>query len=451
MMVEQFDLIVVGAGPGGYVASIRAAQLGMKVAVIEKDRVGGTCFNVGCIQSKLLIEHGKRVYEMNQAKDWGIFANHIELDINKMNHRKDEVVDEIIGNVHHLFDENHVNYIQGEAVVHSDLSVEVNGRVLHANDIVLATGSSPFVPPIEGVGKIDYETTDSFFKHSTLPEQITIVGGGVIATELASAMADLSVHVTILESGDNILRSEDKDVQASIRKLLDHQGVKIVTHARVNKVDTDAVYLENGSQLLYGTLLFATGRRPNLQAFESLNLTMEDKTIKVNEFNETSVPHVYAIGDLVAGYQLAHTASAHGAVVAEKIAGLNPDPVKQEDIPRCIYTRVESASIGLSEAQAIAQGYDVKVTQSNFKEAPKALIKGETNGVIKMVIDKATHHILGIFAAGPNATDVVGQMSAMRAAHGQLEDLAAMIQPHPALSETIGETANAYFNKAIHQ
>lgn len=450
-MSEKFDLIIVGAGPGGYVASIRAAQLGKHVAIIEKERVGGACFNVGCIQSKLLIEHGKRVFEMNQAKDWGIIADHIHLDTNKMNDRRDEVVNQITENVHHLFTQNNVNYIQGEAIVHSNLTVEVNHQILEADDIILATGSSPFVPPVEGIDQVSYETTDSFFKHSTLPEQLTIVGGGVIATELASAMADLNVNVTILESGEDILKSEDDDVQAVIRRLLDEQQVKIIPNARVYKVDKDYIYLENNEQLEYGTLLFATGRRPNVKAFEELNLEKDGHTIKTDEYNETSIPHIYAIGDLVAGYQLAHTASAQGIMVAEKIAGLNPSPVKQEDIPRCVYTRVESASIGLSEEQANELGYDVAIVKTTFDDIPKAMIKGETNGIIKIISDRQTQKILGIFVAGTNATEIMGQLAGVKVANGNLEDLSSIIQPHPTLSEAIGETANSFLNKAIHQ
>ncbi len=260
-----------------------------------------------------------------------------------------------------------------------------------------------------------------------------IIGGGVIASEIASAMADLSVDVTILEKGDSILSSEIKEIREHLTSYLKQQGVNIITNSETQKINTTTLEIDGKDgprEIPYETLLFATGRQPNVHVAKALQLEQDGKCLKVNEHYETSYKHVYAIGDLVPGYQLAHTASAHGKYVAEKIAGKHPEPIYQEDIPRCIYTRLESASVGLSEIQAQEAGYDVEVTTSNFQKNPKAILKGETQGFIKIVANKQNGKILGGFIVGPHATDLISEILGVKASGGTLNDISQIIQPH---------------------
>lgn len=449
-MASSYDLVVIGAGPGGYVSAIRAAQLGKKVAIIEKQYAGGTCLNVGCIPSKTLLEFGTKVHDINNANDWGIQTDNLHIDYKKLFKRKNEVVATLTGGVKQLLKKNKVDFIEGEAILKDNLTISVNNQKIKAKDIVLATGSQPFVPPIQGIENVDYLTTDTFFNLQQLPTQLAVIGGGVIATELASSMADLGVKVTIIEVADDILLTEIEEVREILKNHLKQQGIQIITKAKIDNVNKSSVQLKGNDTVEFDQILIATGRKPNTKVIDNIELKMDGKFIQVDDFNQTTYKHVYAIGDLVKGYQLAHTASAQGVMVAEKLAGLNPKPVNQDDITRCIYTRVEAASVGLSEQQAIDAGYDVSVSESTFQGNAKALIKGETDGLIKIVSDKQYNEVLGAFIVGPHATDLIGEILGVKVSEGTMDELSQLIQPHPSLLEAIGENADALFKKAIH-
>ena len=449
-MMDSYDLIVVGAGPGGYVAAIRAAQLGQKVAIVEKTNAGGTCLNVGCIPSKTLLEHGTKAHDIRKANDWGIETQGMKVNFSKLVQRKQHIVSTLTGGVKQLLKKNKVTFIKGEATVTKDLEVKVSNQSYQATDIILATGSKPFIPPIEGLNDIKYETTDTFFDIETLPKQLAIIGGGVIATELASSMADLGVEVTMIEVNEDILLTEIEEVRELLKDHLKNQSIRILTGAKISKVTTSKVILDNHEDVSFDTLLVATGRQPNIKVVEDLDIDMDGKFVQVDEHYQTTINHVYAIGDLVKGYQLAHSASSHGLHVVETLAGLKPTPVSPNNITRCIYTRLEAASVGLSESQAKEAGYDVSVTQSSFQGNAKALVKGEVQGFIKIVTDKAYGEVLGAFIVGPHATDLISEVLGVKASEGTMNELSNIIQPHPSLSEAIGESADAYFGKAIH-
>ncbi|KOR12674.1 MULTISPECIES: dihydrolipoyl dehydrogenase [Staphylococcus] len=449
-MMDSYDLIVVGAGPGGYVAAIRAAQLGQKVAIVEKTNAGGTCLNVGCIPSKTLLEHGTKAHDIRKANDWGIETQGMKVNFSKLVQRKQHIVSTLTGGVKQLLKKNKVTFIKGEATVTKDLEVKVSNQSYQAKDIILATGSKPFIPPIEGLNDIKYETTDTFFDIETLPKQLAIIGGGVIATELASSMADLGVEVTMIEVNEDILLTEIEEVRELLKDHLKNQSIRILTGAKISKVTTSKVILDNHEDVSFDTLLVATGRQPNIKVVEDLDIDMDGKFVQVDEHYQTTINHVYAIGDLVKGYQLAHSASSHGLHVVETLAGLKPTPVSPNNITRCIYTRLEAASVGLSESQAKEAGYDVSVTQSSFQGNAKALVKGEVQGFIKIVTDKAYGEVLGAFIVGPHATDLISEVLGVKASEGTMNELSNIIQPHPSLSEAIGESADAYFGKAIH-
>ena len=449
-MMDSYDLIVVGAGPGGYVAAIRAAQLGQKVAIVEKTNAGGTCLNVGCIPSKTLLEHGTKAHDIRKANDWGIETQGMKVNFSKLVQRKQHIVSTLTGGVKQLLKKNKVTFIKGEATVTKDLEVKVSNQSYQAKDIILATGSKPFIPHIEGLNDIKYETTDTFFDIETLPKQLAIIGGGVIATELASSMADLGVEVTMIEVNEDILLTEIEEVRELLKDHLKNQSIRILTGAKISKVTTSKVILDNHEDVSFDTLLVATGRQPNIKVVEDLDIDMDGKFVQVDEHYQTTINHVYAIGDLVKGYQLAHSASSHGLHVVETLAGLKPTPVSPNNITRCIYTRLEAASVGLSESQAKEAGYDVSVTQSSFQGNAKALVKGEAQGFIKIVTDKAYGEVLGAFIVGPHATDLISEVLGVKASEGTMNELSNIIQPHPSLSEAIGESADAYFGKAIH-
>ena len=449
-MTDSYDLIVVGAGPGGYVAAIRAAQLGQKVGIVEKTNAGGTCLNVGCIPSKTLLEHGTKAHDIRKANDWGIETQAMKVNFSKLVQRKQHIVSTLTGGVKQLLKKNKVTFIKGEATVTKDLEVKVNNQTYQAKDIILATGSKPFIPPIEGLNDIKYETTDTFFDIETLPKQLAIIGGGVIATELASSMADLGVKVTMIEVNEDILLTEIEEVRELLKDHLKNQSIRILTGAKISKVTTSKVILDNHEDVSFDTLLVATGRQPNIKVAEDLDIDMDGKFVQVDEHYQTTINHVYAIGDLVKGYQLAHSASSHGLHVVETLAGLKPTPVSPNNITRCIYTRLEAASVGLSESQAKEAGYDVSVTHSSFQGNAKALVKGEAQGFIKIVTDKAYGEVLGAFIVGPHATDLISEILGVKASEGTMNELSNIIQPHPSLSEAIGESADAYFGKAIH-
>lgn len=450
VMTDSYDLIVVGAGPGGYVAAIRAAQLGQKVAIVEKTNAGGTCLNVGCIPSKTLLEHGTKAHDIRKANDWGIETQGMKVNFSKLVQRKQHIVSTLTGGVKQLLKKNKVTFIKGEATVTKDLEVKVSNQSYQAKDIILATGSKPFIPPIEGLNDIKYETTDTFFDIETLPKQLAIIGGGVIATELASSMADLGVEVTMIEVNEDILLTEIEEVRELLKDHLKNQSIRILTGAKISKVTTSKVILDNHEDVSFDTLLVATGRQPNIKVAEDLDIDMDGKFVQVDEHYQTTINHVYAIGDLVKGYQLAHSASSHGLHVVETLAGLKPTPVSPNNITRCIYTRLEAASVGLSESQAKEAGYDVSVTQSSFQGNAKALVKGEVQGFIKIVTDKVYGEVLGAFIVGPHATDLISEVLGVKASEGTMNELSNIIQPHPSLSEAIGESADAYFGKAIH-
>lgn len=371
--------------------------------------------NVGCIPSKTLLEFGSQVHQIHAANDLGITTDHLNIDYSCLFEHKNNIVHTLTGGVTQLLKKNNVELIQGEAVVKDGLTIEVNQQSLKAKDIILATGSQPFVPPIKGIEDVNYLTTDTFFNLQSLPKRLAVIGGGVIATELASSMADLGVDVTIIEVADDILLTEIEEVREYLKAHLEEQGAHIITQAQIKQVTSSAIQLETGDAVEFDQLLIATGRKPNTQVVNALNIDMDGSFIQVNAFNQTSNDHIYAIGDLVKGYQLAHTASAQGVVVAEKLAGLNPKPVNPNEITRCIYTRIEAASVGLSEQQAKDAGYDVAVTESSFQGNAKAMIKGEPQGFIKIVSDMQYNEILGAFIVGPHATDLIGEVLGVKA------------------------------------
>ncbi|MBK5446858.1 MULTISPECIES: dihydrolipoyl dehydrogenase [Peribacillus] len=449
--MKEFDVVVIGAGPGGYVPAIRAAQLGKKVAIVERKKIGGTCLNVGCIPSKALLRHSEMVEEIQKANSWGIKTGELSIDFPKLMKRKDQVVQTLTGGVQHLLKKNNITFFQGEALISDALVVSIGDGKIKGKDILLATGSTPFIPPIKGLDKINYHTTDSFFDLKELPKSMTIIGGGVISIELAFAMAPLGTKVTIIEVAPDILLTEDLDARKIIKKQLQKKNIQTIIKAKIQEVQKGKVILAD-QEISFDTLLVATGRKPNIEVTKELNLKMDasNKFVAVNDDYETSKKHVYAVGDLVGGYQLAHAASAEGLIAVHAMNGDHPQPLDQTKIPRCVYTHPEIASFGLNEEQAKNAGYDVKITTSNLAGNAKAIAMGETEGFIKIISDHQYEEILGAVIVGANATELIGEILAMKHSEGTMNELASMVHAHPAISEAIGENANALLKQAIH-
>jgi len=445
--MEKFDIAIIGAGPGGYVAAIYAAKSGKKVALVERHKVGGACYNVGCIPSKILLEHSKLVQEIKRGNDWGIETPKVNVNFPRLMQRKDSLIEELLANIEGYILSNHITFYRGEASVAKDMTVTVGKEIFTATDIILATGSKPFVPPFKGIESSRYYTTDTFFTIDELPTQLTIIGGGVIAVEMAFSLAPLGTKVTMLNHSEDILQTEEPDARPLIRQKMKKLGIELVTDFQFNHFKDNEIHTSKGIYT-YENLLFATGRRPNTEIAQQLGLTFDGRLIAVNEHLETSQPHIYAIGDLVGGYQLAHSASAEGIHVIDHILGNKPPLIEQEAIPRCVYTHPEIATFGLLENQVKEPYAVVKIpVHSNSK----ALMEGNTEGFVKLIATKTEGHILGACVVTDGATEILNAILATKNAGGTVQTLAKMIFPHPTVSEHIGDAAKGIFDKAIHQ
>ncbi|MCM3163305.1 dihydrolipoyl dehydrogenase [Metabacillus litoralis] len=451
-MLQHFDLIVIGAGPGGYVAAIRAAQKGKKVAIIEKSSLGGTCLNVGCIPSKTFLQHSEWIENIKKANFHGISAEVQEIHYEKLVERKNKVVSTLAHGIEHLLQKNNITLIKGEATILKSMIVMVNNQEFKSKDVILATGSRPFVPPIKGLHNVAYYTTDTFFNMKEQPKELIIIGGGVIGIELAFAMAPLGTKVTVIEAADDILLTEDDEARTIIKKKMNQLEITYYTKAQIVEVTRNEVLLDQ-LKVPYTHLLVATGRKANIDIANALHLELDEnqRFIKVNRNYLTSKNHVYAIGDVIGGYQLAHAASKEGLVAVAAILNESHSALNQEEIPRAVYTHPEIASFGLNEEQAKDKGYNVLTKKMTFKTNGRAIAMDETVGFVKLVTEKSNHEILGAVVVGANATELLNQILAVKHSEGRIEELCSLIYGHPNLSETIGETAESMLFKAIHE
>lgn len=415
--VKQFDIAIIGAGPGGYVAAIHAAKSGMKVALVERNKVGGACYNVGCIPSKIMLEHSKLVQEIQRGNDWGIETPALNVNFPRLMQRKNAVIQELLENIEHFIVSNHITFYRGEATVAADLTVTVNQETFLAKDIILATGSKPFVPPFKGLESATYYTTDTFFDIEELPQQLTIIGGGVIAVEMAFSLAPLGTKVRLLNHSEDILQTEEPDARPIIREKMKKLGIELITDFQFEHFNGKEIHTSKGIYT-YEHLLFATGRRPNTEIAQQLGLDFDGRLIAVNKHYETSQPHIYAIGDLVGGYQLAHAASAEGIYVVDHILGVKRMLIDQALIPRCVYTHPEIATFGLLEDQ-VEQAYTV--TKLPINTNSKALMEGNEEGFVKLIATKEDGHILGACVVADGATEMLNAILATKNAGGKLQ------------------------------
>ncbi len=457
-MVKSYDIVVVGGGPGGYVAALHAAELGKKTALIEADFLGGTCLNRGCIPSKTYLKHSEVIEQIEKAKDWGIETGDLSFSFSKMKKRKDDVIQRLRGGIEFLLKQGKIDVYNGYGSVLPGGVVKVKTsdgeETVKAAKVIVATGSTPAVPPIEGLDTVQFDTSDTIFDIPEIPKSVIIIGGGVIGVEFATIFASLKAQVSIVEAADRIIPTEDEEASKFLTKMLKKKGINIHTSAKVQRVqETEGVKTvicedAKGKELTLqsDTLLVSTGRRPNLSAVTELSLEQNGPFIKVNEKMETTHDHVYAVGDLIGGWQLAHAASAEGIVAANNAAG-EKDVIDYNVMPRCIYTLPEIASVGLSEEEAKKQGIDVRVEKFDFAGSGKALSAGEPEGFTKIIYEAKYGEIIGVVMAGSHVTEMISEASAFMYLEGTIDEAAKMIHPHPSLSETFYEAAVNAVNK----
>jgi dihydrolipoamide dehydrogenase len=470
-LASSYDVVVIGAGTGGYVAAIRAAQLGQRVAVVEKQKsLGGTCLIWGCIPTKALLEHAHALKVIQNAAEWGVTlpAGAPAIDMPKVQTRKDKIVTGLTRGIEFLFKKNKIDWIKGTARLAGGGKVEIvdgETQTLQAKEIIIATGSSPrSVPGITTDGK-RIITSDEAIHLQAVPKSMVILGSGAVGVEFASIYRRFGSDVTLIELLPRLVPVEDEAVSAELEKSFKKQGIKALTGTRVTKataaakgVDIEAQTPDGKTQSITAdVLLVATGRGPVTSGLglEALGLRTEKGYIKVDSLYRTSVPNISAIGDVIAldgiaHPQLAHVSSAEGIVVAERLAGRDVRPLNYEHVPSCTYCDPEIGSVGLTEAEAQARGYSVRIGSFPFGVLGRAKMAGESEGFVKIVADTRYDEVLGVHMIGPRSTELVAEAVLALRLECTVEELVKTIHAHPTFSEAVGEASHAAHGAAIH-
>lgn len=461
----KYDLIVVGSGPGGYVAAIRASQLDMKVAVVEKAELGGICLNWGCIPTKSLLKSGQVYNYVKHAADYGVtIEGETKADFEKMIERSRGVADGMSKGIQFLFKKNKIEVIQGTGKLKDNQTVEVtdaDGKAqdVQAKNILLATGArSKELPNLKQDGKkiIGYREAMTLKKQ---PKTMIVVGSGAIGSEFANFYNSIGTKVTLVEFLPNIVPNEDVDVSKQLGRSFKKAGIKVMVGSSVESVDTKGdickvkIKTKKGEETHEAdVVLSAVGVAPNLEnlGIEELGIELEKDKVKVNDFYQTNVEGIYAIGDIVHGPALAHVASAEGITCVEKIAGLNPEPINYGNIPACTYTSPEVASVGMTEEAAKEAGYDIKVGKFPFTASGKASAAGEKDGFVKLVFDEKYGELLGAHLIGANVTEMIAELVVAKKLETTGHELIKSVHPHPTMSEAIMEAAAAAYDEVIH-
>ena len=472
-MPQAYDIVVIGAGMGGYVAAIRAAQLGQRVAVVERQpALGGTCLLWGCIPTKALLEHAHAFKVIKAAAEWGVMLpfGAPAIDMNQVQDRKDKIVGGLSKGIEFLLKKNKIDWIKGTATLAGEgrITVEADGasQELTAKEIIVATGSAPRSVPGVTIDHTRIITSDEAIGLRKVPASIVILGSGAVGVEFASIYRRFGSDVTIVELLPRLVPAEDEAVSAQLEKSFKKQGITVMTGTKVTTAaaSADGVTLtlegaDGQAQTLQAELLLvATGRGPVTTGLgiEALNVTMDRGYIKVDELYRTSVPHISAIGDVVtvggkgAHPQLAHVSSMEGIIVAERLAGKDVKPINFDHVPGCTYCDPEIGSVGLTEAAARSKGYDVTVGTFPFGVLGRAKMAGETEGFVKIVAERTYDEVLGVHMIGPRATELVAEAVLALRLECTVEELVRTIHAHPTFSEGVAEAAHAAHGAAIH-
>ncbi|MBI1286026.1 MAG: dihydrolipoyl dehydrogenase [Flavobacteriales bacterium] len=460
----SYDLIVVGSGPGGYVAAIRASQLGMKVGVVERAELGGICLNWGCIPTKALLKSANVFEYIQHAADYGVSVGNSKADIKEMVKRSRGVANGMSKGIQFLFKKNKIEHIQGFGKIKNNTTVEVtdaDGKKsdVSAKNIILALGArSRELPNLKQDGKkiIGYREAMTLDKQ---PKKMVVVGSGAIGVEFAYFYNAIGTEVTVVEYMPNIVPVEDEEVSKQLGRSFKKAGMKIMTDSSVEKVDTSGsgckvtVKTKKGEEVIEcDVVLSAVGIQANLEdcGLEDVGVIIDGGRIKVDEYYATNIPNVFAIGDCIPGPALAHVASAEGIICVEKIAGENPEPLDYKNIPGCTYCSPEVASVGYTEAAAKEAGYDIKVGKFPFSASGKASAAGAKDGFVKLIFDAKYGELLGGHMIGANVTEMIAEIVAIRKLETTGHEIIKTVHPHPTMSEAVMEAAAAAYDEVIH-
>ena len=465
-MAKQYDVVIIGSGPGGYVAAVRASQVGLKTAIVEKDsRLGGTCLLRGCIPTKSMLESAELADHARHASEFGINVGDVSVDISAVLKRKAKVVSSNAGGVQYLMKKNKVDVYNGFGSLVAPGKVQVKNETetltLNTKNILLATGSTPRRLPHLKVNGRTILTSDELLELNEIPKHLLVLGAGAVGVEFASVYKSFGSEVTVVELAPRLVPVEDEDVSTEFERIFKKRGIKVHTGtllAEVEEVNGGVrARLEREGQkatsVTASHLLVAIGRAPVTEGLglEKTKVKVERGFVHVDEYCRTAEPGIYAIGDILAGKPLlAHAASAEGIVAVEHMAGLNPRPIDYDQVPGCTYSQPEVGSLGLTEAEAIARGNEIKVGKFPFSAVGKAKVINNTNGFVKIVADAKYHQILGVHIIGPRATDLIAEAGPLLKLECTVEELVNTIHAHPTLAESMHEAAHATLGHAIH-
>jgi dihydrolipoamide dehydrogenase len=462
--LKEFDVAIIGSGPGGYVAAIRAGIVGLKTALIEKDPfLGGTCLHRGCIPTKALL-HTAEVYdEIKSASSIGITASGVALDILQVHAHKQAIVDRLAKGIQFLMKKRKVEVFTGFGSFVDPTTVKVVGatgtETIRAKHVIIATGSTPaHLPHLKPDGKAIIDS-DMVLGMAEVPKSLAVIGSGAVGTEFASVFASFGSQVHLIELLPRLLPIEDEDCSAQLERSLKARGIECytsteVTDARVQKGNVALTLKKSGqaATLEVERVLVATGRKPVLDGLghEAVGVKMNGRFVAVDEYMRTSVPNIYAIGDVTASPALAHVASREGILAVDHIAGRHVQTINYLAVPNCTYSHPEVASVGLTERAAREKGYDVRIGKFPFSALGKAMIVGDTAGFVKIVADKRYDEVLGVHIIGPKATEVIAEATLGVKLETTVEEIANTIHAHPTLAEAMLEAAHAVYGEAIH-
>ena len=465
--MAEYDVLVLGSGPGGYVAAIRAGQLGMKTAVVERDALGGICLNWGCIPSKALLRNAEVLSIIRHADEYGIGVGEVSADFGKAIDRSRGVVGRLTRGVASLLRKNNVDHIQGTGVLQDSHTVRIiddgddgeDGSVLSATNIIVATGASQRDIPGLPIDRETVITSREALELREAPGRVVIVGGGATGCEFAYVWSAYGAEVTIVELMPRLIPNEDEEISAQLERSFRRQGIQSVTGAQVEGISVNggsarvsiSTDVENMVEEC-DKVLVAVGVQGNTAGIglEAAGVRTERGFIPVDDSMRTNVPNIYAIGDVTGKMLLAHVASAQGVTAVERLAGLDPQPLDYVQMPRAIYCRPQVASFGLTEAQARERGYPVKVGRFPMAASGKALAMNESEGMIKLVVDEEIGEILGAHMIGAEVTELLGELGMTKLLEATTAELGWLVHPHPTISETIKEAALAAEGEAIH-
>jgi len=461
-MENQYDITVIGGGPGGYVAAIKGAKMGGKVAIIEKDKLGGTCLNRGCIPTKVLVNSAHVFNTIKRAEEFGIEVKDPAVNVPALYNRKDAVVSRLRQGVEYLIKANKIRLFRGEGKITGENSVEIltdsgEQTEVRTRNIIIATGSEPAKIPVPGIELEGVITSDEALNLKSLPDSVVIIGGGVIGLEFASIFNSFGVKTAVVEMLPRILPQEDEEISRELYGIIKRDGVDIYVNSRVEKIEKGekglgVVFEEKGSvrRIEGERVLIAVGRKPVVCEMDGIDITLKGKFIDVNDRMRTNYKNIYAVGDAAGGPLLAHVAFAEGIVAAENCMGRD-SKIDYKVVPRCIFTHPEVGAVGLTEEEARRRFRDIKIGKFPFSANGKALAMGENEGFVKIIADSEWNEVLGVHILGPNATELVAEGALAIKLESTAEEIAETIHAHPTLAEGIMECAHDILGAPLHK